>query len=164
MLYERCVIVEDVKQYLISIAAAAILSAIVTSFFKSGANGKLIKMTCSVLVSITVLQPFIKLRLPDLNHYFRSVSAEASQSVDDGIYQAAKAERAGIKQRVEAYILNKAAQYDCELEVIATLSEESPYQPVGVQIRGEVSPYAKAVLSETIAQSLGIAKEDQEWN
>ena len=154
---------EDVKQYLISISAAAILSACVTSFFKSGTNGKLIRMICSVFVSITVLQPFINLNLPSLERYFQSFSADASQCVADGIQQAADAEREGIKQRIEAYILNKATQYDCELEVFAILSEDSPYQPLGVQIKGEISPYAKAMLSAAIEQSLGILKEDQKW-
>lgn len=161
--YEGRVIMESIKQYLLSITTAAILSACICAFFQKGTSAKLIRSLCGVFVSLTVLQPLVNLKLPNMELYIDSFSREANIVVEEGELIAGEAQCEVIKQQAEAYISDKAAQLACSLEVNVTLSKESPYQPIKVELKGDVSPYAKSQLTSSIEQDLGIPKEAQQW-
>ena len=63
-----------------------------------------------------------------------------------------------IKQRTQAYILDKAQALNTVLEVEVTLSDDDIPVPLKVRLKGKISPYAKGRLQATIAEDLGIEK------
>ena len=68
-----------------------------------------------------------------------------------------------IKSQSEAYILDKANRMGLEISVEVELDNDNNSIPSSVCISGNISPYAKKVLSEYITDCLGIAKENQKW-
>ena len=68
-----------------------------------------------------------------------------------------------ISQRTCTYILERASQLDATLEVSVHISDGEPPVPDSVQIKGNLSPYAKASLEAYIEEQLGISKEAIHW-
>lgn len=154
---------EAIKQYLLSITSAAILSACVCAFFLKGTSERLIRTLCGIFTSLVVLQPLVGIHLPDLDRYFASFSTSASIVVEEGELLANEAQSKVIKQQTEAYISDKATALACSLDITVSLSDESPFQPVSVRLEGDVSPYAKSHLASYMEEQLGIPKEAQRW-
>jgi hypothetical protein len=50
-----------------------------------------------------------------------------------------------------------------DIQVEVTVSTDALPIPVGVRIIGNVSPYVRTKLQQTLAEDLGIAKENQVW-
>ena len=74
---------------------------------------------------------------------------------------AREAERDIIKARIQAYILDKADSFGTQLDVEVILDQDNI--PTSVELRGNISPYAKAQLTGIITENLGIPKEYQLW-
>ena len=68
-----------------------------------------------------------------------------------------------IKDRTEAYILDKAASMGLSLRVEVILSEEEIPKPITVKLWGTVPPYTKTRLRNWMEDTLGIGEEDQLW-
>lgn len=155
---------ESIEKYLLSVTAAAILCAVVTALLgKKGTVAAVGKLICSVFLALTVIRPWASVRLGDLDLYFSSMSMGASAAVESGEKAARDALRAGIKERTEAYILDKAAALSAALAVEVTLSEDDPPVPCAAKLTGAVSPYAKYQLQNYLSEELGIPKEAQTW-
>ncbi len=151
--------------YLLRVTAAAILCAILKSLLgKEGTPAAMGKLLCGVFLAVTVLHPLTALRMGSLQVFSQDIAWEASQAVAQGESDAAQALRAGIKQRVEAYILDKAASLGAELTVEVTLTKDAPPAIAQARLAGKISPYAKAQLSDILTRELGIPKEAQQWN
>ena len=70
-----------------------------------------------------------------------------------------------IKEQTEAYILEKASALNADITVSVKLALDTQYPtPESVHIKGNISPYARRLLSQTIQDDLGIASEDQVWS
>jgi len=59
--------------------------------------------------------------------------------------------------------LDKANQMGLDISVEVSLGEDDMI-PNGIAITGTVSPYAKEVMETFMEDTLGIAKENQQWN
>ena len=93
----------------------------------------------------------------------RSYNDDAQQAIQSGVADTSNTLKQIIKDKTEAYILDKAASLGVDLQVDVILSDTAPPLPVEVLLIGAASPYAKAQLSTMIADELGIAKEAQRW-
>lgn len=156
---------ESIREYLLCITAAAIVCSITVGLMgKKGAYGALIKLLTGLFLTVTVISPWTKLDLADISAYTEGLSIDAGDAVAHGESVANEATAAIIKSQTEAYILDKAASMDLDIEVEVTLSSEAPPVPATVSVTGEVSPYAKERLRQCIANDLGIPEENQSWN
>lgn len=151
---------EAIRQYLISVTAAAILCGIVKGLFpEKGTVGVLVRMMAGLFLTATVIAPLTRISI-DSDFAF-ALEADARAAVAVGENAAAKSLAAGIKARAEAYILDKADSPD--LTVSVTLDTGYPPVPVGVVLRGRISPYGRSLLERIITEDLGIAKEQIVW-
>lgn len=154
----------SIKNYLISVIAAAIISAIATGIVgKKGTVGAVIKLLTGLFLIITAIYPITKLNFDTLPDYFSEYSIQASAYSLQGEAIAQDEILAIIKSQVEAYILDKASFMDMEIDVQVTMSETSPSVPETVTVSGAVSPYGKKRLEQILCNDLGIAKENQFW-
>ena len=154
----------EIRGYLISVTAAAILCAVASTLLgKKGTIGTIGKLLCGIFLAITVVSPLTRVQLRSGYELWDDLSADAAAAVASGEAAAYDELRAGIKARTEAYILDKAAFYAAELSVEVTLSDEDPPIPCAVRLTGSVSPYAKQRLQQDISEELGIPKEAQIW-
>lgn len=158
-------IMDQIRQYIISVVAAAIFCGLVTTLLgKQGSIAAMGKLLAGVFLTMTVVSPWFKLELGNWEQYLDALSSDGTTVAESGKTMAAEETAAIIKARVESYILDKATEMEVDLTVEVTLSDDDPPMPQSVRLNGNVSPYAKARLSDIIAKDLGIPAEEQLWN
>lgn len=155
---------ESAGTYLLSVTAAAIVSAIVVRLLEDkGGAAAIGRILCALFVAFTVFTPLTQVRLSDVTFWLPDISAEADAAVAQGRLTSDNALKECISQKLEAYILDKAAQYGVALSVRVELSDDAMPVPKRVHLQGNVSPYTKTRLQSMIAEDLGIDKENQLW-
>lgn len=147
--------------YICTVTAAALVVAILTALSGSGTMGALVKLVAGVFMALTVVSPLLKLELPDPQAWMSGFEIDGEAAAASGQALADEAYQAIIKQRTEAYILDKAARYGADLEVEVTLDDQGI--PVAVTLHGNVSPAARAALTKELALDLGLGEEVQQW-
>ena len=155
---------EGIRQYVISVAAAAILCGILKSILPGkDAMAGILRLITGIFLAFAVIKPLAQIELEDLPVLSSDYLSEARTASADGEKIAAEAMADIIKQPTEAYILDKARSLNLRLSVTVTVSDDTLPAPVGVRLSGSVSPYAKRCLARIIEEDLGIAKENQIW-
>jgi hypothetical protein len=155
---------EHIREYLLSVTAAALLCGILQSITgQKGSAGGILKLVCGIFLSFTVISPIAEIRLLDLNWSPSDVISEAQTAVEDGKDYAMRAMERHINEQAQAYILDKARALDAQIQVDIRVSEEDPPVPVGCTIQGEFSVYARKQLTTIIREDLGIPEEEQIW-
>ena len=150
----------SVRTYLLSVTAAAVICSVVSKLVTKGAPSAVIRMLCGGFMALVVLSPLVSVRLEDLNFYLTDVRAEGQAITDEGKMAAEDAISQRIRDQLGTYILDKAGTMGAVLDVEVELDG---FMPCSVELRGPVSPYAKAVLESYISDQLGIGKEAQHW-
>jgi hypothetical protein len=112
-------------------------------------------------MALTVLGPVAQIRLPAFSSLPDTLQAQTA--VLDGEETARAALAESISTRVEAYILENAADLGLQLTVDVELSRDPIPIPVRIYLQGNISPYAKQKLQTVIREDLGIDKENQIW-
>ena len=152
----------SIKEYLLHIVCAAILSAIVVRLTsKNGTGGNLVKLLAGLFLSVSVLSPILSLNLNRFQFYANDLTEQAQEAAQTGTEYAEQELRRIIISRTQTYIMDKAASFGVTVDVEVVLNE---YTPQSVILKGSVSPGAKAQLTAWITENLGIPKEAQQWN
>lgn len=152
------------REIVVHISAAAMICALVMRLMPGNGSTKLIiKLLCGVVMTVSIVQPAKQLNMIDINNFAVQFQDQADQAVQLGKNTAMETWSESIIQGVEAYILEKAKAMNVDLDVEVELSEDEIPVPVGVSLAGNVGPYAKSALSDTISQELNIPKEKQIW-
>lgn len=151
---------EALRQYIISVVAAALLCSLVTELMPGGRAKQIIRMVCGLFLAYTVLQGLTGLELttPDWADTSRNEARQAA-ALGESLGEEALAQV--IKEQTRAYILDKATALGLQLEVEVTLDEGGI--PWAVTLSGQVAPYERRQLESAIALDLGISKENQQW-
>ena len=152
---------EALRQYVISVTAAAMLCGIVTGLFPPGSGKRIAKLICGLFLAYTVLSPISRVDFSTLPDFSLRCMDDAQAAVTAGENLARKSTAEIIKEETEAYILDKAADLHTSLTAEVTIGEEN--LPESVTISGEASPYARRRLQTIIESDLGISKENQQW-
>ncbi|MBQ4642350.1 MAG: hypothetical protein IJB47_08045 [Oscillospiraceae bacterium] len=156
---------DSIRQYVLRIVAVAILCGICQSFFEEKkANKAVIRMVTGLLLSVTILSPIIQFKLNDISDYLSDLRENTAQIVADGESAGIAEQERIIKERCEAYILDKANSLNLELGVQVHLADDQSLHPECVRLTGAVSPYAQSVLRAYISDTLGIPEENQQWS
>ena len=156
---------DEIRQYLLSVIAAAMISGMITGLLgKKGTYPSVVKLLCGIFVAITVIAPLTKIQLSEYDLHITKLQSEA-----DKIIATAEADRrnetaARIKEQTETYILKKASDLDLTIAVDVSIDTYDTLLPQSIIITGAASPTAKDTLQEIIANDLGISKEKQTWN
>lgn len=155
---------ESLGKYLTSVAAAAIISSVISKLYPKGrAASSIIQMMCGVFMMVTVVSPWLKLPVYDFTSYAQSFVQQADAAIDWGNAAAEEYKRTLITEKVSTYILDKAAQLDMEIEVEVILSADEQSIPCGIMIKGEVPEEKKYQMQNILEEELGIGRADQIW-
>lgn len=164
LLFERGLVMDGVKSYLLSIITAAIISGLVISIAgKKGMNAAVIKLLVGIFMAITVISPWTKLEIVSISEFLSDTKIEAGVSISEGQKLATETKSLIIKSKTEAYILDKADSLGLEVDAEVTVTGTDPPIPDAVALKGQASPYAKKRLQQLIEQDLGIPEEKQLW-
>ena len=155
---------ENIKTYLLTITAAAIICAIVRSLTAGkGSVSKLMQVIAGLFMSVTLISPLIQLDFSEIPDYFTGISESAEVLSEDGTAYANNAMNAIIKQRLESYILDEAKRLGTDMDVEVKITESNPPVPYQVVMCGSISPFHKRSLMAYISENLGIPQESQIW-
>lgn len=152
-----------IREYAVSIIAAALLCSIVANLPNSGTVKSIVRMVCGMILTLTMIAPLRKVDLSlqyPVTSFFPDAAAEASAAGED---LSRKAIQKIIKEKSEAYILDKAAELHADITAEVILTTEELPVPEAAVISGSISPYAKQQLGKLLETQLGIAKERLEW-
>lgn len=153
-------IIEALRQYIISVVAAALLCSLVTGVMPGGRAKQIIKVVCGLFLAYTVLQGLtgMEWRMPSLTDIAADDARQAA-ALGESLGEDAMAQI--IMEQTQAYILDKAAALGLALEAEVTLDEN--LVPQAVTLMGQAAPYERRQLQSAIALELGIPKERQQW-
>jgi hypothetical protein len=155
---------DGLRDYVLHIAATALICAVILRFARGGkAAQMLIKLLCGIVLAYSIIHPVKQLEISGLDEIMFGFQKEAEAAVEWGKNEAYEAWTESITQKTEAYILEKAKAMKLDLAVEVELSDDESPVPVAVSLYGDVAPYAKSVLSDTISQDLKIPKEKLIW-
>ncbi len=155
---------DSIRQYLLSVTAAALICAIARQLTGSkGSAGTVIRIIAGIFLTVTVISPLAEFSVDGWSDYIRDLQTDAGDAVAEGERILSDNLNEVIKQRTEAYILDKANMLDAEVTVEVTNRSGTLPVPERIVIHGRLSPYAKKRLEELIVQDLGVAKECLEW-
>lgn len=155
---------ESIRSYLLTVTAAALVCGIVTKLIHKGTLGALMKLLTGLFMALTVVSPLLQLRLDGMKDVTLDIQYAASDAAAVGENLAYQELETIISGQTRAYILDKAEALGLTLEVQVKVAGEPYPVPVGVSLRGNVSPYARDVLTDYIAENLAIPVEAQKWN
>lgn len=150
-----------IGNYLLSVCAAALLAAVAAELAGSTPMGRLVRYLGGLFVALTVVSALLKLELPDVEKWIGDFRYEGQAFAADGAAMANDAAQDIIKQRLEAYILDKAASCGSDISVVICLNEEGI--PESVTLEGDVSVEAKKKLIRILDTELGLGEEAQYW-
>lgn len=152
----------DLRTYILSVTAAAMLCSVLSGLLHDGSTKLLIRFILGMFLTLAVIRPFANIRLDQLEVDPSQIDGFAQEAADRGEKMAREAWDAIIKQRTEAYILEKADQLDADIRAEVTVSGEGI--PVGATLHGTWTPDARHQLQLFLDRELGIPKENLQWN
>lgn len=155
---------DTVRQYILSVTAASVLCAVLRQLLPGkGLSASLLKLVSGIFLAFVLIAPVKNVEIGNLSLYVSGIAAEGETLAASGEDMAADAMACIIKDRTEAYILDKAMSLNADIAVEVGLSRDSIPVPETARLSGAVSPYARTVLETMLAEELGIAKENQLW-
>lgn len=155
---------EGVREYLLSVTCAAVLCGILCTIVdEKQTGGALVKLLCGVFLSLSLILPLSRISLTEADPGKWNYVLEGEAAAEEGLEYARQAKMQIIKSRTEAYILDKAREYDLDLRVEAEVSGDEVPVPMAVMLWGRASPYAKLQLQHFMETEMGIPREKQRW-
>ena len=155
---------EGIREYLIQVTAAALICGIINTIVgKKGSVAATVRVMTVILMTVTMASPLVKLRISGVSDFLRDIRIESEAYTQQGSDSSKETMQTIIKEKAEAYILDKAASLGADIRVELVLSEDALPVPVSVTLRGAVSPVGKRKLQEMIRDELGIPLEEQKW-
>lgn len=155
---------EEIRAYILSVIAAAVLCTIIQRLMgEKSAYKEIIRLVSGIFLAVTVVSPFAKLQIRDFSDYLDGIELEANSAAAIGEESLKDGLNAIIKEKSEAYILDKATSMGLDLRVEVTLDDSETPVPSAVTVTGNVSPYQKRKLKQIIADEIGVQEDNQTW-
>lgn len=154
---------EWIRSWLLSLTGTALVCAAALKLTPEGRVKGILRTICAVAVSAALLSPL--LRLSDLPDYAATLSqyrAAADALTGEGAALGQELDRGIIEQRMEAYILDKAAALHVGLsdaKVHLRWSTRGFWTPESAELTG---PFSET-LADLLEAELGIARTKQTW-
>lgn len=155
---------DQIRSYILSVITSALICAVIMKLnVGKGTQSEVVKMIAALYLAFCVISPITGIDIRDITSYIPELQADGDSAAAQGEGISRAALREGIKERTEAYILDKALELGAEVVPIVTVSQEDIPVPESVCIEGEVSPYVKTKLTIILENELGIPREAQTW-
>ena len=152
---------DGLREYVIRVVAAALISGVVIRLTEGIGSGEIIRMLCGLFMTLILLQPIIGRRELQWEFMLPQIRRQAEENVLEGVAAAEKIRQEFIMRQAETYISNRAAEMDTQIQAEVMLGEDN--LPESAVLTGAVSPLNKSRLTQIIASELGIPRERQEW-
>lgn len=163
MLYEGDCIMAALRQYILTIISATIIGMIILSFIdKKSSIYSVLKLLCGIFLIVTLIAPFNDSEIIDFSDIIQQLDVSSDPYVQNGEHFANYEKETFIKEKVVAYVLDRAKAMNINIDVGVELKQDLS-GPEVIYIAGNISPYKKEQLQSMIANDLGVTKENQIW-
>lgn len=152
---------EGIREYVLSLTAAALLCGLLLAIPQEGTAKELTKLLCAVALTLCALGPLVRMDWSGIRGGLENFESLGQAYAAQGENEARQAMEDIIKQRTAAYILDKAQELGLNLEAEVELGEDG--LPSAVRLQGQAPPYSRELLEQTLTRELGIAKEKLIW-
>lgn len=152
---------EGLRQYVLSSIAAAFISGIIVRLTQNNGSKEFVRVLCGAFMTIVLILPISGNREKLWDNLIPDIGNKTEALIDDGTRASGNMRAEIIKQRTEAYILDRASAMDAQIKVSVSLGKDSI--PKSVRITGRITPMNRSRLTDVIAADLGIPREQQEW-
>lgn len=152
------------KEYLLRLTAAAILSSLISRLAPKGASGRGTRIAAGLLVLVAAFSPIGEMdTLSAAQDLMKGIKGDPLQS--DFLSKSNQELMSSlISGEAEAYILDKAQAMGFAPEVTVTVSIREAYPiPWAVTLEGDMTEVQRSALSKIIMKDLDIPEERQEW-
>lgn len=153
---------EGLREYLLRLLWAALVCGIVNRTAKGSGCAPVIRLLCGVFLTVVLVQPLGRFSFDAPLQWTQGLETAAADAVRQGSREAQAQKEAIIKARLEAYIVEKAAQAGASVTADITLGGDG--LPRAVTVTGALSPAAKRQLRQVMTEALGIPEVRQQWN
>ena len=144
-------------------AAALLLGILQTIAGKKGTQAVLLQLIGGLFLTFTVISPIVNIEADEILDLPWDFTLQGSTIAEQGQSYSRNQLRRIIKDRTEAYILDKALTLQAQLQVEVMLSQDEVPVPTSVRLQGSVSPYTRNVLQQWLQDDMSIPKEHQIW-
>lgn len=151
-------------EYIVSVAAAAILCGILNSVMTGSGPKGVMKLVTGLFLAFCVIRPIMDLHLPDFTELPESIREEAEEAAAEGEALARESMSVSITEQLETYILDRAGSMGLDLQVQVVLKEDNSWLPDSVILTGDAPAAKQKALTGEIIEALGIPEEDIVWN
>lgn len=151
----------DLRQYILSVITAALISAILSETAGKGSGKNAVRMVCGLFLAVSFFSPLTFRMETDFSKLYRNISEDADREVSSGKAMATGEISAVIKEQTESYIENKAAQFNTALTAEVILDDNSI--PCKAILHGSITESARTYLEVCCTTELGIPKENLTW-
>lgn len=151
------------KEWLLSVTAAAILCALAQGLIPPGPVRRVGRLTAGLVMAAALLAPLASLRGVDPEQWLENWQPQ--EEVQDLEKQRDETMKTIIEEECGAYIVDKAAQLgaDCQVQVVCAPEGEGVFLPWQVIITGDLSPGQQEQLTAQIQEELGVPPERQQY-
>ena len=147
------------KAYAMTVICAAFILSILSALAPEGPGKETRRLAGTIFLVLAGLAPLGRSRLPALD--LTALTREGEKAAQVGKEQYKAAFSAGITERLEAYILTKAAALGLEPQVRVELDPEG--LPQWVELTADAEPHLREELTGQLARELGLKREDVIW-
>ena len=152
---------DALREYVSSIVIAVVICSILLAMVRDIQEDAFLRLLCGLILSMCVIGPISHMDMEKLLPDFSSYSENAELMTTAGEQMQKSAMEEIIKERVEAYILDKALEHNADLHVEIILNREMI--PSQVRLTGEISDPGRKWMESMLESDLGITKEHQIW-
>ena len=154
----------QISHYLFSVIATVVICSLIYQLSKNLNTQHICRFICGIILAMSVLRPIVNWKEIDIDKWFDFYTKDAKEAVAIGKELSYQAQADIIKQKAEAYILDKAKKMGADITVSVSIANKGTQIPVSAEIHGNVSAYTRECIEKILNDDLGIARENQQWN
>lgn len=152
---------ELVRQWLLSVTCAALITALADGLMPKGAVKQVGKLVCALVLLCAVLRPVLSVQLPDTGQLLCGLQGEVERSKAELQQDSEQMLKTLIEQECGAYIVDKAAQLGavCRAQVECQADEAGIWMPRRASVCGQLNDAQRKELTAQVRSALGIDPE-----
>lgn len=151
------------REWLLSVTAAAILCALAQGLIPPGPVRRVGRLTAGLVMAAALLAPLASLRGVEPEQWLESWQPqEEVQGLEE---QRDETMKSIIEEECSAYIVDKAAQLgaECQVTVVCSSEGEGVFLPWQITVTGDLPPGQQEQLTQQIQEDLGVPPERQQY-
>lgn len=152
------------KQYLLSITAAALLFSFSSELLTSGKWKKISGLLGSIILILAIVSPIFSLDTDDLTRSISKFLLETEMEQTGIEINSRELQSILIKENIQTYIQDRAMAMGIKLQVDVRMRDDGQFPiPDFVALHGAISTDEKEKMIRFISGDLGIPEDKQEW-